>query len=211
MFKFSLKPREDRFFVLLQALAGQAQQSAGHLQAFINSTDTEQKAEAMKAMAAVRAEAKATSFEITRRLCQTFITPFDREDIQDLSDDLYVIPKIIEKVASRVRMYDLGKDKSDFARQIGVIVQEAAATKDMVRALTGANGASEIMKHVTALRELENQGDKVRNDLLEHLFSEVSDARALILRKDVYDMLEKVIDRYRDAANVALKIVLKYS
>ena len=61
------------------------------------------------------------------------------------------------------------------------------------------------------LQELENKGDAILGELLVELFRNSTDPRDLILRKDIYDMLEKVIDRYRDAAGVALQIVLKHS
>ena len=55
------------------------------------------------------------------------------------------------------------------------------------------------------------KGDLMLGELLVSLFNEGHTVRDLILRKDIYDMLEKVIDRYRDAAGVALRIVLKHS
>lgn len=212
MFKISdLMPREDKFFTLLRTLADQAFESAAHLKDFIETTDVNARQAAGKAMAANSAQAKAISLEITKLLCQTFITPFDREDIQDLTSDLYVIPKIIKKVYIRISMHGLELHQGDFAKQVDVIVKEAAAMKQMVHALTSRSGSKEILKHVSVLRDLENEGDKVLNQLLESLFRDVDDARTLILRKDIYDMLEKVIDRYRDVAGVALQIVLKYS
>ena len=58
---------------------------------------------------------------------------------------------------------------------------------------------------------MEAHGDEVLGQLLKNLFKGDRDVRDLILRKDVYDMLEKVLDRYRDASAVALQIVLKHS
>ena len=68
-----------------------------------------------------------------------------------------------------------------------------------------------IVGKVAQLHTLEANGDEVLGQLLSDLFKNHQDARDLILRKDIYDMLEKVLDRYRDAAEIALQIVLKHS
>ncbi|MCK6418309.1 MAG: DUF47 family protein [Alphaproteobacteria bacterium] len=208
---FRLMPREEIFFTLLRSLAVQAQESATHLKTLIETQEPQARQYARAAMAESRAKAKSLSIEITQRLSQTFITPFDREDIEDLASDLYRIPKLIDRVCDRLALSGLEPRADDFARQVDLIVQEAAAMKAMVRALTTGSGNSEIIKNVNILRDLEHEGDRVLNDLLEKLFRETHEVRDLILRKDIYDMLEKVIDRYRDAAGVALQIVLKHS
>ena len=84
--------------------------------------------------------------------------------------------------------------------------------EDMVRELTsGHSDSARILQKVNVLHDLENKGDAALGELLSALFKNYTEARDLILRKDIYDMQEKVIDRYRDAAAVALQIVLKHS
>ena len=61
------------------------------------------------------------------------------------------------------------------------------------------------------LDRLENEGDEVLSRLLVDLLQNAADARQLILRKEIYDLLERVIDKYRNAAEVALQIALKHS
>jgi uncharacterized protein Yka (UPF0111/DUF47 family) len=207
----SLLPKENKFCVLLEQLSGQAHACALHLKIFVESSDAAEQAHASQAITACKATAKSISAEITTELCRTFITPFDREDIQDFSTDLYKIPKIMEKVRNRLAMHGLSSIKGDFSRQIDLIVQEAEAMEDMVRELTKGHNDKRIIEKAAVLQELENRGDDILGDLLVSLFKTDYEARDLILRKDIYDMLEKVIDRYRDAASVALQIVLKHS
>lgn len=206
-----LLPREEKFYRFIEQLAVHAENGARHLQAYVRSTDAQGREKAAAAMKQCRLDAKAVSGEVTKELCLTFVTPFDREDIQDFCAGLYKITKTIEKIRDRMELAGLSSDRSDFARQIDLIVQEAAAMKDMVHALTGGGKSAQILEKVAVLRDLENKGDAVLSDLLKSLFGEARDPRDFILRKDIYDMLEKVIDRYRDAAGVALQIVLKHS
>jgi hypothetical protein len=81
----------------------------------------------------------------------------------------------------------------------------------MVYELVKGHHNDRIIAKVNVLHDLENRGDTVLNELLADLFRNESDVKQLILRKDVYDMLEKVIDRYRNAGAIALQIVLKHS
>ena len=154
------------------------------------------------------------SQRITQELWKTYITPFDREDIQAFAFELYKIPKIIEKVKERMQLPGLGAGRDDFVRQINVIMQEADAMQEMVRAMVHKDDEAVRVK-VALLYELEIRGDAILKTLLVDLFSvqrpDGIDARDLILRRDIYDMLERGVDRYRDAAAVALRIVLKHS
>jgi uncharacterized protein Yka (UPF0111/DUF47 family) len=168
------------------------------------------KEKASAAITASRTRAKLAAGKITEALCRSFITPFDREDIQDLADIMYKIPKIIEKVRERVILHDLSLTEGDFARQVDLILLEADVTRDMVQALINHHGIKEVTDRVNMLRDLEQQGDSVRNELMAALFRSERDIRGLLLRRDIYDMLEKVVDRFRDAAGVVLQIVLKY-
>ncbi len=206
-----LLPREDKFFSLIRALSAQARQSATHFQLYIESTDEKTRKEALKAVHECRAVSKKLSAEVTKQLCLTFITPYDREDIQDFTHSLYKIIKTTKKICDRMEIYNLTNERGDFTRQTSLILQEAEAMEEMVSELTNGHDNKRIIAKVDVLRELESKGDVVLSELLATLFRDENDIKALILRKDIYDMLEKVVDRYRDAAAVALQIVLKHS
>lgn len=209
-FLSNLLPREDKFYKLMRAQSDQAQTGAILLKEFIGAKDTAQREEAGRKIAACKGESKRLAEQVTREVSLSFITPFDREDIQEISAHLYKIPKTIDKIRERLELHGIG-NVGDFAQQIDLIVQEAAAMEEIVEALTRKGGEKAIVAKVGELHELESRGDEVLGELLKHLFRDTTDVRDLLLRKDIYDMLEKVLDRYRDAAAVALQIVLKHS
>lgn len=207
----NLLPKEDKFCVILENLAHEASACAQHLQAFVSAQDTQSRDASAQALTEARARAKSLAADMTTELCRTFVTPFDREDLQDITADLYKIPKTIEKVKERLAMHDLALDRGDFNRQIDLIVKESEAMKEMVHDLTTRQSAQKVQDKVRVLYDLEHEGDAILGDLLVTLFRNTTDARDLILRKDIYDMLEKIIDRYRDAAGIALQMVLKHT
>ena len=209
-FLSNLLPREDKFYVLMRALSEQANTSTLLLKEFIDAKGAARD-EAGRKIAASKAEAKRLIEKVTRDVSLSFVTPFDREDIQEFSVHLYKIPKTIEKISERLELHDIKSDGADFGRQVDLIVQEAAAMQDIVEALTKKGSEKAIIAKVDVLHDLETRGDEVLGELLKNLFVNTKDARDLILLKDIYDMLEKVLDRYRDASAVALQIVLKHS
>ncbi len=206
-----LLPREDKFFELMCALSQKAYDSANLLKDFIAAPPGAARAEIAGRIAATKADSKDLVSRITREVSLSFITPFDREDIQDFSVHLYKIPKTIDKICDRFALHDIASEQGDFARQVDLICKEAAAMQDIVNALTHKGAAKVIVDQVNVLYDLEAAGDDVLGELLVLLFRENRDVRDLILRKEIYDMLEKVLDRYRDAAGIALQIVLKHS
>lgn len=203
----TLLPREDKFFALMRALSDQAHDSAALLKTYIEGKDKA----AGKKLAESKVEAKRLMEQLTREVALSFITPFDREDIQEFGNHLYKIVKTADKIRERLALHSLDNAKGDFTRQMDLIVAEAEVMQEIVEALTHKGAAKVIVEKVAMLHDLENDGDVALGQLLVHLFENTADTRALILRKDIYDMLEKVLDRYRDAAAIALQIVLKHS
>lgn len=212
MFKLPrLLPKEDKFCALLGQLSFEARNAARHLQIFVESQNVKDRQQAALAISNSKNTAKEITTDITRELCRTFITPFDREDIQNLASDLYKIPKTIEKIKDRLSMHDIASQGGDFSRQVALIVQEADAMEEMIRELATGKNNTKVVARANILQELEHKGDAILSELLVSLFRDTTNPRDLILRKDIYDMLERVIDRYRDASDVALQIVLKHS
>lgn len=208
---FSFFPREDKFYKLLGQLSHEVYDSAVCFRDFVTS---ENPATALAASAKIqdaRSRSKVTSTNITEELCRSFITPFDREDIQEIANLLYKIPKIIEKAKDRITMHGIDVRDGDFDRQIDLILQEAQITRVMIDALLSKKGSKMVVESAKTLKDLEQKGDTIRNELIVNLFKSNRDIKDIILRRDIYDMLEKVVDRFRDVASVALEIVLKNS
>jgi uncharacterized protein Yka (UPF0111/DUF47 family) len=203
-----LLPKNDQFLDMIEQLAQAVCACPQYLKAYLEPKDATARKRAGESIIEARAASKDLAAQITAELCRSYVTPFDRDDIQDFTAALYRIPKIMEKVKERLDLH--GLEGATFGGQIDVIMQEAQAMEDLVRDLVRKPDSRRIQDKIKVLYDLENDGDKILMQLLSELFQNFSEARDLILRKDIYDMLEKVIDAYRDAAGVALQIVLKH-
>lgn len=204
-------PQEEKFDRMLRDLATEATTSVHYLQVLVMSHDPAEVEASGAAITKAKAQAKRVFEKMTAEVCRTFITPFDREDIQALGLELYHVPKMVEKIKDRILLHRLRPANGDFIRWVDIIERQSQAMGELIHCLTHNRRQRVIYKKHAALHELEDQGDTLLGELLAELFNRTDDARELILRKDTYEMLEDITDYYRDAANVALQIMLKHS
>ena len=148
---------------------------------------------------------------VAERLTTTFVTPLEREDIEALSNALYKIPKTLEKFGERLLLCPERVRKTDFSRQAGLLLKAADVVLVMVKALRSSPDLEKVKEQNDRLQYLEGEADKLMIDLLRDLYAGEKDAVSVIALKDLYDLLEKVIDRCRDSGNVIFHIVLKNS
>ena len=207
----NLLPREDKFYKMLDELGALSKESADLLKTFIESDSDEEIRKASEAISTAKAKAKKINQSLTEEICRTLITPFDREDIQEIAHCLYDVPKLIEKIKDRMSLHGLKSRNDDFKRFTTIICREAEALQPVMGELSGRLTTKSIHAKAAVVNELEDQGDQILGETIAQSFREIEDTRELILRKDLYEMLEDVTDSYRDAANVALRIVLKHS
>jgi uncharacterized protein len=154
---------------------------------------------------------KRITEQISEELVNTFITGLDREDIETLSYSMYRICKVIEKFAERYNLAPERLSSIDFTRQV-VLMQRATETLvRMVRLLRKMPPLETVKAMNDQLQSIESEADEVMLDLLRKVYGgEYEPLQALMLR-DLYDLLERAIDRCRDCGNAISHIVLKNS
>jgi uncharacterized protein Yka (UPF0111/DUF47 family) len=215
-------PREEKFIKMLKDLDSQAGISARLLKTLVEKQIRENQAgepqsgtsvcrETSDRIKQCRRDAKKILEVLTQEICRTLITPFDREDIQQFALALYQIPKLIGKITERMLAHDMHSFKGDFERFTILIERQAEAMSALLEEISGKPGNRAISAKAAILYELEDQGDELLGQMITLSFQEIADTRELILRKDIYEMLEDVTDQYRDAAGVALQIMLKHT
>jgi len=209
---FNFLPREEKFIKMLMELEAYANQSCRLLKVMVEQrADAQAIEQASEGIRRSKREAKKCQELITQEICRTLITPFDREDIQEFAVTLYHIPKLIDKITVRLLTHDMHPFNRDFNKFVDIIERQAEAMSAVIQEFSGKLNTKTVNAKAAILHELEDQGDVVLGQLIASSFHDITDVRELILRKDIYEMLEDVTDQYRDAANVALQIILKHS
>jgi uncharacterized protein Yka (UPF0111/DUF47 family) len=200
--------KEDKFFSLLEASAEEARASVQALVKFSKALD---QPALMDDFAHARRKDKAITQEISDAVYTTFVTAIEREDIEDLSNALYKIPKTAEKFSQRVRLVPQAVSGVEFSTQISLLERAAEVVLEMVQALRGGMNLEQTKDLNDKLQYLEGEADRHMLELYKDLFTSQRDPIQVIVLKDLYELLEKIIDRCRDAGNVVSHIVLKNS
>jgi uncharacterized protein len=205
-------PREEKFIKLLNTLESSANETSRLLKTIVDERANERLVKtAAENITVSSRESKKVLTQITQDICRTLVTPFDREDIQEFATVLYKIPKRIEKIMTRMLIHDIYPFEGDFQQLVNIIDRQTEALDTVMQELGGKLNTRTINAKVAVLQELEEQADQVLSQLIASSFISIADTRELILRKDVYELLEQVTNLYRDAANIVLRIILKHS
>ncbi len=200
--------KEDKFFTLLEASAEEARTS---VQALVKVSKSLDQPMAMEEFAYARKKDKQITREITEAVYTTFITALEREDIEELSTALYKIPKMIQKFTTRILIAPQHVKGIDFSTQISLLEQATELVLGLVKSLRQGMDLDKVKDLNEKLQFLEGEADKHMTQLYKELFSGKHEPLQVIALKDLYEQLEKVIDRCRDAGNVIAHIVLKNS
>jgi uncharacterized protein Yka (UPF0111/DUF47 family) len=195
----------DRFQELLEAAAQESHES---VRLVIESPRNTQN---LDDLILARRKEKKISEQISTELVKTFITGLDREDIESLARGIYRIPKAAEKLAERLVMAGHHLDGIDFSKQADMMTKATDAIREMVRQLRNMEDMEKLKTFNDRLQLVEAEADRHMNDQLRDLYSGKYDAIRAIVIRDVYELMEKVVDRCHDAGNVVMHIVLKNS
>jgi|UniRef100_UPI0037836428 uncharacterized protein Yka (UPF0111/DUF47 family) len=201
--------KTDVFYDLLEASAAQAQQSVQALNKLLS--QPADPAQTLDAFSTSRREDKKITQQIDEALCRSFVTELEREDIEALANVLYKIPKTVEKIAERVLICRSRLGPVDFSKQMKMKEDAIAIVVTMVGELRKKLHLERIKELNAKLQKVEGDADKLMLECLRVLYTTEKDAVVVIILKDLYDLMEKVVDRCRDAGNVIAHIVLKNS
>jgi predicted phosphate transport protein (TIGR00153 family) len=144
---------------------------------------------------------------VLTKLNQTFITPFDREDIYRLASSLDDVLDFVYAAGVRLTMYKITSAPSAAYKLADIVVSQA---KELSLALAKLEKNDEhLLTHCVEINRLENEADQVARSAIAALFDKERDPISLIKLKELYEVLETATDKAEDAANVVEGVVLK--
>jgi len=197
---------KDKFFDLLEASAEEARAS---VKALIHLIENPRHVSSLEEFSASRRKEKQIASEISDAVCTTFVTALEREDIEALSQALYKIPKTVEKIGERIVLAPHLLAGVDLSRHAAMLDGATLSVTTMVTAMRKGWDIDEMRAHNAKLQAIEGEADRMMFDLLKQLYESKTEPLQALFLKDLFELLEKVIDRCRDAGNVINQIVLK--
>lgn len=202
--RFRLLPTDDHFFALFAEAAANVADCARRLRELLDGAK-----DGLEAVVACERRGDELIRDILRRLNRSFVTPFDREDIHALAEQLDDVVDDVMEVGYRL---ELGtRDVAampELKVQADLLVQMADETVALVNRLESMKG---MQPHLDAVDRLESEGDTVYRMALARLYSGELKASATLYWKDVVEALENALDSLEDASNVVEGIVLKHA
>ncbi len=192
---FRLLPKDVKFFDLFIEDGLNLEQAAGRLREMIDVFDRLD--ERVAEIQALEKRGDEIDREINRRLEDAFVTPFDREDIHELTVRLDDVVDGIQAIAETLVIYDV-KQPTDEARRLAAIIAEQSV--ELVAALRGLDGLKGLEPHLKKVHDLEHEADGLSRAAVARLFREAGDPLEVIKWRDLYAALEDAIDAAEDAA-----------
>ena len=200
--------KDTKFFDLLEESASEVCNCARALEEVLKNPNS---TASMHHVRQARQNSKQLTEEIGELAVKTFVTFIDREDIEALANALYKIPKPIEKVAER---YLISKDVLGNGKpfqQVTLIENATLTVFEMVKSLRKGMNSELIQRLNAKLQHAESEADALELDLLRDLYKQNTNPIQVMVTRDLYDLLEKVTDRCRDAGNIVMHICHKNS
>ena len=203
---FSLIPRDAKFFELFQTDADNLAEAARQLAEMVEKFDRlEQRVIAIQAL---EKKGDQIDSQITGRLENAFITPFDREDIHQLASRLDDVVDFIQATAETLIVYDV-KAPTDECRRLSAILAEQGV--ELAAALRKLQSRKGVTVHLQRVHDLEHEADGLSRAAVARLFKDHMDPLDVIKWRDLYSALENGIDAAEDAAEAVERMLHKAS
>jgi predicted phosphate transport protein (TIGR00153 family) len=206
----ALMPREEKFFGLFDRHAQTLVAAAVALRDLLDGGTAVP--EACARIVAHENEADQIAREVLVKVRRTFITPFDRVDIKDLIGQLDDSIDQMQKAAKAITMFEVTKFEPHMRQMADIILRCAELTVEAVKLLGSMReDAGRINAITEEITRLEEQADELNDAGIKLLFLSHRDgnAMAFIVGNEIYDHLEKVVDRFEDVANRISGIVIE--
>jgi len=197
-------PREEGFFDLFAKQADNVVVGAKALQAMLSHyTGVPEQVQNVKA---IEHEGDEITHGILTKLNQTFITPFDREDIHELCSQIDDVIDLIDAAASRFVLYRVDKVREGTLDLVKVLVSASVEVSAAVHSLSTPEKA---LKHCIEINRYENESDRICRTLIAKLFDEETNPVQIIKWKEIFEVIETAVDKCEDVANVIEGVILK--
>ena len=209
MVRFRLIPQNEKFYDYFNESANNLVAASERLvDLFDNFDNPREKARAIKKL---ERDGDEITHKIMETLHRSFVTPIDREDIALLTNSMDDMLDYMEGAVKRLFLYRIDQP-TPRATEITYIINKVAIELSKAVPLLRYQGRlKEILPHCVEIHRLENEADDLQHAAVADLFEEETEVREIIKWRDIYDNLERSVDRGEDVANVLEGIVLKYA
>jgi uncharacterized protein Yka (UPF0111/DUF47 family) len=206
-----LAPKNKIFYELFEEVADNVAKMSKQLCQVINEPDFDRRGAMISQMEDLEHANDELTHRIFTELGRNFITPFDREDIHFLASALDDIADYIYASAKKINFYRVNPNDTGMQKLAEIVDQSANEVRKAVYELRNMKNLRQITESLVKINSMENQADDVFDMSIERLFATEPDAKEVIKKREIYQVMETATDKCEDAANVIESIIVKYA
>ena len=203
-------PKDRVFYQLFESVVEELVKMGNKLKEVVNEPDFEKRGRLIKEIEEMEHVNDEYTHRIFTELGKNFITPFDREDIHYLASSLDDIADYIYASAKKINFYHVNPDDIGIQKMGDLIALGCLQIYKAVTELRNMKNLRQITDALVAINSIENQGDDIFDMSIERLFATEPDAKEVIKKREIYQIMEIVTDKCEDAANVKNIITLVF-
>ena len=204
-------PKDKVFYGLFEEVANNGAIMAEKLYTLVAEPDYKIRAGMIKPIEDLEHSNDELTHQIFTQLGRNFITPFDREDIHYLASSLDDIADYIYSSAKKIKLYHVNPSDDAIQKLAELIRESTQAVRIAVHELRNMKNVRNITDALVRINSIENEADDISDMFIERLFSMEVDAKEIIKKREIYQVMEDVTDKCEDAANVIESIIVKYA
>ena len=201
------RKKEDIFFTLFKDFAAEISIMGKQFESFCNTYSADSRA--AEIMKDFESQCDSKKHILINQLNDSFVTPFDREDIFALAGQLDDLADYMEDIVCKFGLYDVHTLREDAGQLVSVIVKITGQINALFKALPESKKGYEVKEAIISINDLEDQGDVIFRNSLAKLFREEKDPVEIIKWKDIYELLEDTIDAGEHLADTVEGILSK--
>lgn len=204
-------PKNKVFYELFEKVAENVSKMGSLLRDVVAEPDFDKRALVISHVEDLEHANDELTHSIFTELGRNFITPFDREDIHYLASSLDDIADYIYAAAKKINFYRVNPNDMGMQKMSELIEQSANQVRIAVAGLRNMKDMRQITEALVKINSSENQADDIFDMSIERLFNTEPDAKEVIKKREIYQVMEIVTDKCEDASNVIESIIIKYA
>lgn len=206
-----LAPKNKIFYELFEKSADNVKQMGQLLVTVTSETDFDRRQAIITQMEDVEHANDELTHLLFTELGRNFITPFDREDIHYLASAMDDIADYIFATAKKINFYRVNPNDIGIHKLAEIILHSTTEVRKAVGELRNMKNMRLITESLVKINSLENEADDIFDMSIERLFATEPDAKEVIKKREIYQVMETATDKCEDAANVIESIIVKYA
>ncbi|HUR65156.1 MAG TPA: DUF47 family protein [Chitinophagaceae bacterium] len=204
-------PKNRIFYELFEKVANNVEIMGSGLKDVVAEPDFDKRASLITKLEDLEHANDELTHNLFTELGRNFITPFDREDIHYLATSLDDIADYIYAAGKKINFYRVNPNDTGMQKFAELIEEAAQQVKIAVTELRDMKNMRNITEALVKINSIENQADDVFDFSIEKLFATEPDAKEVIKKREIYQVMEIVTDKCEDASNVIESIIIKYA